>query len=122
MDLGFINQLINEVLNRLLGYIAGFSETQWLLLILGAFITIVSIYYAWKAVRPASYKLSVMGAKVGLTLIVLAFAWPWAKEIYESAMQYTGNPVLSILAVFAGGFLGYRIIMLLFKRRKEVVA
>jgi len=121
MDWGIINQLINEVINRLLGYLADFSETQWLLLVLGIFITLVSIYYAWKSVRPASYKLSIMGAKIGLTLIVIAFAWPWAKEIYEAAMQYTGNPILSILAVFAGGFLGYGIIMLLFKRKKEVM-
>ncbi len=117
-----LQQIINWGLGKLQEYLGNFSETQWLLLILGITITAVATYHAWKAQRMATYKLSIWGAKLGLTLIVLAFAWPWAVDLYNSAMQVTGNPILSVMAVLAGGFLGYNIIKLLFRKRKEVVA
>jgi len=115
-----LQQIINWGLAKLHEYLGSFTEIQWLLLILGGFIVAVSIYYAWKAVRPATYKLAVWGAKLGLTLVVLAFAWPYAVDLYSTAYQYTSNPILSAMAVLVGGFLGYNIVKLLFKRKKVV--
>ena len=116
-----LQQIINWGLAKLHEYLGSFTEIQWLLLILGGFIVAVCIHYAWKATRPATYKLAVWGAKLGLTLVVLAFAWPYAVDLYNSAMNYTGNPIISAMAVIAGGFLGYNVIKLLFRKKKEVM-
>ena len=117
MDIGLIltiiQQLFNYAIGKLAEYTSSFNDIQWFLLIGGGALVAIALYAAWKSYRPMSYKLSISIAKLGLTMIVLAFAWPYACELYNTAVQYTGNPVYGFIAIILGSFLGYNIAMLI---------
>jgi len=104
-----IQQLFNYALAKLAEYTSNFSNIQWLLLIGGICIVATALYAAWKSYRPMSFKASLIAAKIGLTMVVLTFAWPYASELYETAVSATGNPLYGFIAIIIGSFLGYNI-------------
>ena len=105
--------VIPQLLDWFRQHIQQFEPIQWLLLILGSFLVSIGVYSAWKSYRIATYSVSVKIAKFGFTLIVLAFAWPNIKWIYEECMKATGNPVLAFVLILVGGFFGLNVVKLI---------
>lgn len=105
--------VIPQLLDWFRQHIQQFEPIQWLLLILGSFLVSIGVYSAWKSYRIASYSVSVKIAKFGFTLIVLAFAWPNIKWIYEEGIKMTGNPVLAFVLILIGGFFGLNVVKLI---------
>ncbi len=105
--------VIPQLLDWFRQHIQQFEPIQWLLLVLGCFLVGIGIYSAWKSYRIATYSVSVKIAKFGFTLIVLAFAWPNIKWIYEECMKATGNPVLAFVLILVGGFFGLNVVKLI---------
>jgi len=116
-------QLIRDGLNFFIqwleGQVAQFREPQWLLLSLGVALAVVAIVMAVRAKRMFSWWMASKIFKVAAFMIILAFAWPWAEELYNYALEATGNPILSLGAVVLGGFLGYNLVLNLLKRAKR---
>ena len=94
------------------------TQEQQLIFAAGLVLILFSAYAAWRARKIAGYKLAVFGIKVGFALLFLAIGWPNAKQLYQDAVAYFGNPLAGLLAVFAAGIFGYEIIARLIPKKK----
>lgn len=124
MDWGLIFESIKNafdiVAKKFVDITSTWSEFQWMLFGVGLFLLIVSVIQAMRAKKIFSYKLATFGIKVSFTLIVLAFAWPYAIDLYNTAKEVFGNPVVAFGVVLVGGIFGYNIVKLLLMRRSKV--
>ncbi len=107
------------VIGKIKAITEGWSTTQYALLAGGIVVTIYAMLRAYHAVKIGSYKLWSMIAKLGLSIIVLAFAYPYALDLYNSAEQLTGSPLYGLLAILAGVFFGYNTVKMLLSKPKS---
>ncbi len=102
-------------LSFLINYIkeetAGWNELQWALLLGGLVVAGYALIRALRASRIGSYKLWMLTFKAGFSLIVLAFAWPYAQDLYNTAVGLTGSPLFGFLSIILGVFFGYNVVM-----------
>jgi len=114
-----LKNAVNFMYAEFVEYTSTFNEMQWMLLISGSILVTLSLYAAWKAFKPMKYKIALMFAKLGLIMIVLAFAWPCAVDLYNTALQLTGNPLTAVMFVVLGGFIGYNTIKMILTRGEK---
>ena len=111
--------ILTFLVDKLKAITEGWSTTQYILLAGGVTVTIYAMLRAYHAVKIGSYKLWSMVAKLGLSIVVLAFAYPYAVDLYNSAEQLTGSPLYGILAILAGVFFGYNTVKMLLSKPKS---
>lgn len=68
---------------------------QWVIMFVGFLIFMHGI-------RSGSGILALIGANI----VILGIAWQVAKQVYNVALEYTGNPLFAVLAVALAGIAG----------------
>ena len=110
-------------LSFLINYIkeetAGWSTYQWALLLGGVIVAGYALARALRASRIGSYKLWMLAFKAGFSLIVLAFAWPYVQDLYNTAVELTGSPLYGVLSIILGVFFGYNVVMKMLRGKRN---
>ena len=98
---------------------AGWNTYQWALLAGGLLVAGYALARALRASRIGSYKVWMLVFKAGFSLIVLAFAWPYAQDLYNTAVSLTGSPLYGVLSIILGVFFGYNVVMKMLKGKSR---
>lgn len=112
-----------DIIDNIIEYIkqvtSGWNELQWALLLAGIVVAGYAVIRALRASRIGSYKLWMLVFRAGFALVVLAFAYPYAVEIYNTAVGLTGSPLFGFLSIILGVFFGYNVVMKMLKGKNR---
>ncbi|MCE4601268.1 MAG: hypothetical protein F7C38_06875 [Desulfurococcales archaeon] len=113
-------QIINNIIEYFKQLTSDWTQLQWALLLAGIVVAVYAVFKALRASRIGSYKLWMMTFKIGFSLVVLAFAWPYALDLYNTAVELTGSPIYGFLSIILGVFFGYNVMKAVLRGKKNV--